>query len=133
MLHFLCIFPKISLDSNSNSIDIVTKFHHIKVGFLTVGHSQKGNLINLMLITAFLTIFSQRSPGSLLEVGSLRLAECLVGFEPGIVQFRSQRLNTLDHSLKVAFEYQSVLSQVLSKTSRLKGIYNHSEVKILLL
>ena len=54
----------ISVDSNSNSnpIEIVTRFLHINVvvfrllfgfGFLTFGHSQGGNLTNLMLITAF--------------------------------------------------------------------------------
>ena len=51
-----------SLDSNSNSIDIVTKFRDIKLvffelvfgfGFLRFGHSQGDNLTKLVLITAF--------------------------------------------------------------------------------
>ena len=64
---------------------------------------------------------------------ALSLTECLVGFEPGTFQFWSQSLNPLDHSLPVAFQYQSVLWQVLSKTSQLRGIYNYFEVNILLL
>ena len=49
----------------------------------TLGHYRGGSLTHPMLITAFLHIRPKdhREPRS--EVGSLNLAERLVGFEPG--------------------------------------------------
>ena len=70
---------------------------------LTLSHYQGDSLIHLMLITAFLEFRSEghREPRD--EVGSLNMAEPLVGIEPGI--FRFQYLNPLGHSLLIDAKY----------------------------
>ena len=64
-----------------------------------LGHYWGGNLTHPMLITCVLHIWPEDHWEPRSEVGSLSLAECLVGFEPGTFRFWSQRLNPLGHSL----------------------------------
>ena len=63
------------------------------VSWPTLGHSQRDSLTDPMLITAYVRIRlkGHREPRN--EVGSLRLAERLTGFEPGTFRFLIQRLN----------------------------------------
>ena len=51
-----------------------------------------------MLITAFLQFQPKGHREPRTEVGSLSLAERLVGFEPKTFRLQLQRLNLLDHS-----------------------------------
>ena len=64
----------------------------------TLGHYQGGSLSHPMLITCVLHIRPEGHQEPRNEVGSLTLAECLVGFEPGTFRFWSQRLNPLGDS-----------------------------------
>ena len=81
----------------SNTVFFVLFFNcYLAIPQPTLGHSQGDSLTNLMLITAFCTYLTQRSLGA--SVGSLSLAECLAGFEPGTFQFLLQHLNSLGHS-----------------------------------
>ena len=63
----------------------------------TLGHYRGGSLTHPMLITCVLHIQPEGHQEDRSEVGSLRSAECLVGFEPGTFRFWSQCLNPLGH------------------------------------
>ena len=81
----------------------------------TLGHSQGNSLTNPMLITAFVQVQTEGHQKPRNEVGSLNLAECLAGFEPGTFRFWLQHLNPLGHSP------QDTLKSVMnSKGYRLK-------------
>ena len=60
-----------------------------------------GSLTHPMLVTAFSHIWSEVHKEPRNKVGSQRLGECLVWFEPGTFWFWLQRLNTLGHSPRV--------------------------------
>ena len=53
----------------------------------TLGHSQGDSLTNLMLITASVHVRPEGHQEPRNEVGSLRPAEHLAGFEPGTFRF----------------------------------------------
>ena len=61
----------------------------------TLSHSQGDSLTNSMLMTAFVHVRPEDHRETCNEIGSLSLAECLAGFQPGTFQFWLQRLNRL--------------------------------------
>ena len=71
---------------------------YLAVPLPTLGHSQGNSLTNPMLITAFVQVRTEGHQKPRNEVGSLNLAECLAGFEPGTFRFWLQHLNPLGHS-----------------------------------
>ena len=60
---------------------------YLAVPLPTLGHSQGNSLTNPMLITAFVQVQTEGHQKPRNEVGSLNLAECLAGFEPGTFRF----------------------------------------------
>ena len=64
----------------------------------TLGYSRGGSLTYPILITAFVQFRHEGHWDSHNEVGSLRLAERLVGFEPETLWFEIQCLNPIGHS-----------------------------------
>ena len=71
----------------------------------TLGHYQGGSLTHPMFITCILHIPPKGHQESHNKVGSLPLAECLVGFELETLGFWSQHLNPLGHSPKIWWIY----------------------------
>ena len=61
----------------------------------TLGHYRGGSLTQLMLITCVLHTLPEGHQEPCNKVGSIRLAEHLVGFEPGTFWFWSQHFNSL--------------------------------------
>ena len=71
-----------------------------------------------MLITCIFTYSTHRLPKSHSKVGSLSLAKCQVGFEPGTFRFWSQCLYPLGHSVQQFTDDTNLVEKLLKQLNK---------------